>query len=891
MLNEAIVPPCAITSNAVFIRNNLFDLASTLKEVLSKKERSLRTIIIIPSNPIKDFLTQYLTDTSEGFFGVRFLTLAQGIDYFIKTSYSDTYLFPTITDLSLYIESLLINPPEKLLPLISYLGNDRNKITALSQELAPIFLYYGIYGGTALDAWEKNDGWQQVLWHEVVKIWSFPCHVFKNNPAPRISNNIIFFNIPHIPEIYKSFLEKLSENSQVTYFHKRCTSENQISTLQYHEASSPLREIEILMENLKLALQDGSVNPEDITVMASDLNLYFPHIQFVFEQESSSLGYSISGLSALPHNHYLKTVDLFFQLTQSRFERESVIDLLFSSPISKKQNFTSVEFSLLHQIIDDMNIEWGFDQEMKREILEVEAISERGSWKFAFEKILESLAFSSSIEISKFETLGNLLFFLETLFTDLRSLGKKEDTLSNWITLLDELLNKYFPDTSELDFILKEIHSLNNLASVLNSQFLFPSIHSLIKKILAKKTFEKSYSKKPIIQFVNLSEAASLDREVIFLLGLCEDSFPRKRVACSLNELKGLPGSNHQPENSENDRLYFQESLMSAKKALIISYVGLSEKDGKPLAPSLCVQELLRNYTSNPIIKHPNIAFYPKTNKTLSFSIIALPDPPIAIDIRHLIEVAKHPIRYYCNRVLGVYLDKAPEKDSREFFLSYLDKSIAVDAFQKKDNEEFLAMWETKNILPTALFREQAKIELLNELKEVHLGLKTFSISQNEFFSIHFDTACKEPQFLDDARYIHPAIQITLEDGRKFTLTGKLPSLSKQGIYIHKEYSVAELWKHLPHLCILGAITSPAPPNLLFGKDLTTKSSNFPLTSLIEYYLEASNSPSPLLPEQIDKLLKKKLFSPTTFFDDPYLTFLAPDLTKNGDPYLTLLET
>ena len=945
MLNEAIVSSPSITSNAVFISNNLLALAHILKEVLSQKEKSLRTIVIIPSNPIKNFLTQALTDSSGAFFGVRFLTLAQAIEHFLKLSYSNTFTFPPFSNLSLHIESLLLNPTEKLLPLLSYLGNDRKKISSLSRELSHVFLHYGVYGSKALDVWEKTDGWQQTLWHEVLKTWDFPCEILKEKPAPKIPTNLILFNLPHIPSLYKNFIEGLSSHFQTSYFLRipsnlpfdnnplldnfgsliqsnylwlseketyelfippietstlsiiqsdifaaaPCRKVDPDSSLQVHEASSPLREIEILLENLKIVIKDGSLLPEDIIVLASDLDRYFPHIQFIFEQESCPLGYSISDLSSLPHNHFLKTVDLFFSLVESRFEKEAIIELLFSEPIAKRQNFGAVEFSLLHQIIEDMNIEWGFDQEMKQEILETEALSERGSWKFAFDQLLISLAFRGSIEISKFETLGNLLSFLVALFTDLRSLKKREETLSNWIVILDDLLRKYFLDDDELDFILKEIHSFGPLAKKIDSPFLFSSIHSLLIEILSKKSFERYYTKKPVIQFANLSEGSSLETKIIFILGLDEDSFPRKRVVRSLNQLKGDPGCDHLPENSEKDRFFFLESILSAKEKLIISYIGLSEKDGKPLAPSLCVSELLHNFTSSPIKKHPNIAFYPKPREKVSFAIISLPETPLTIDIRHLIELVKHPIRFYCNRVLGVYLDKATEKDSREFFLSYLDRAVATDPYQKQSNEELFEMWEKKNLLPTALFQESAKIELLSELKEVHLGLKNFSLSKHDFFSIHFDPSCKEPSFLDSNRYIHPAIHSTTTDGRPFTLIGKLPALSKEGIYIHKNYSISELWKHLPHLSILSTINSPVPATLLFGKDSTTKTSPFPLPSLIEYYLQASTSPSPLLPDQIDKLLKKKLFSPTSFFDDPYLTFLPPDLTKDWDHWLELL--
>ena len=115
MINETLIQPPSITSSDIYIKNNLLDLASVLNDVLSRKGGPLRTIIIVPNDKTVDFLTQYLTDSSGAFFGARFLTLEQAIQYFIKISYSETFSFPSIADLSLHIESLIINPQEKLL--------------------------------------------------------------------------------------------------------------------------------------------------------------------------------------------------------------------------------------------------------------------------------------------------------------------------------------------------------------------------------------------------------------------------------------------------------------------------------------------------------------------------------------------------------------------------------------------------------------------------------------------------------------------------------------------------------------------------------------------------------------------------------------------------------
>jgi len=979
MLKKTIVPASNITSNTVFISNHLLALATVLKEVIYEKETSLRTIILVPSNHTKNFFSQHLTDSSEAFFGARFLSLAQGIEHFIKLSYPSSFSFPSFSSLSLHIESLLLNPTDDLYPLLSYLKNDKKKISSLSSELSHIFLYYGVYGGKALEAWEKKEGFQQTLWHKVKKIWDFPCHILQKPPEPKFPLHVIIFNIPHIPTLYKNFLDALSINWPITYFFKSPTpnywgdliSDKAIAradlsfqsesiseseresfeslatdtnsllanfgslskkmflwlsekesheffippknetalakiqkdifslspteklvpddSLQIHEASSRMREIEILVENLTKILKNGSLLPEEIVVFSKDLDLYFPFIQFIFEQDSCPLGYFISDLSALKTNPILKTVERFFSLVDSRFDVETIEDLLFSEPILKKQKFSSSELSLFHTLVEEMNIQWGFNHEMKKEVLEIEGVSERGSWKFAFEEMLQSLAYSSSMEISKFELLGNLIIFLETLFSDILSLKKTEASLSDWILILDTLLNKYFDESEEITFVLAEIHSFATLAKNIDSIFPFSSIHEVLKEIFAKKTFDRFYSQKPVIQFSNLSEVVNIDAKVIFILGLDEDSFPGKKVVRSLNELKGRIGSDHLPENAEKDRFYLLEALLLAKEKVILSYTGLSEKDGKPLEPSLCVQEICSNFNTNPIQKHPSLFFYPKQKKEPLSSPPQIDEPSLEIDIRHLIELMKHPVRFYCNRVLGIFLEKPIKQESREFFLSYLDRSLAKEAFFKQSKEDLFDIWERKNLLPTALFKECAKLELLEELEEIHRGFKNFDLNKDCFFSIYFDPACKQATFLDPSRFIHPSIQVTLENGKTFSLFGKLPSLSKKGIYLHKEFSISEFWKHIPHLAILNAIKSPANPFLLFGKDFVTKTSSIKLSSLVEYYLQAVEAPSPLLPDQIEKLLKKKLYSPTSFFDDPYLTFLAPDLSKNWDQWLNFI--
>jgi exodeoxyribonuclease V gamma subunit len=674
------------------------------------------------------------------------------------------------------------------------------------------------------------------------------------------------------------------------------------SSLQIHEAASYLREIEILHENLITILNTGTIQVDDILVMSTDIARYFPYIQFVFENKQSPLGYAISGLSSLQTNLHLKCMETFFSLAESRFDRNLIEDLITSFPIAKKQKFGNEEISLFKEISDEMNIEWGFDEEMKKEILEIEDISERGSWKYAFEEILKSIAYSNSIDMSKLETLGNLIHFLENLFIDLRSLKKREETLSNWIIILDTLLTTYFIESEELSYVLRQIQTFSTLAQKIEVKFSFQSIHKVLKDVFMKKSFDRVFSTKPVIQFSSLEEGSGVSKKVICLLGLDEDSFPRKKTVRSLNELKGKEGVDPQVENSEKDRFHFLEAIVSSKEKLIISYTGLSATDGKPLAPSLCLGEIIHPFIENPVIKHPNFDFVSDSeNKKHAFEEpikdaeelnlnTTKKSEIIEIPIRHLTELTKHPIRYFCNRILGIYLEKDEDKESREFFLSYMDKAIEREMILKENEDEIFERLEKKNLLPTALFKESAKIELLEELREVHLGLKTFDLSKEDFFTIYYDSACKEPSMLSDTKFLHPAIEIRLEDDRIFRFVGKIQNVTKNGIYTHKESSIREIWKHLAEITILNYSTLGVKPHLLFGVDLATKTISYPMELLLEYYLEASIYPSTLLPDQIERLLKKKAYSTSSYFEDPYLTYLPFDTSRSWERYIQPFE-
>lgn len=908
-------------SNQVFMSNRLDCLANTLIDQFLET-KSLRTVIIIPSNTVKEFLLQHFNARLGYFAGSRFLTLPKALEYFAKLTHKTDINHPDHLSLMLHIESEIrkCRDPE----LLDYLQNDEEKIYSLAEEMSHVFLHYGVYGHNALKEWEKQGGWQQEIWRHISLFWDFPFELLSAKRPPQIPHVVHLFNLVHIPLLYSSLLHHLSRFwPTFTYFRsptplywgdllsekriaqspelksydletnphlsnlgmlgKRLYSslaekefeENYIpwprdsalnclkqdifdltclehpydQTVEIHSSPTKMREVEILLSNLE---KSGC---EDVLVFAPNISDYFPHIQFVFEREECPFGYLVTDLAPETPN----VLESFFSLAESRFEPKLILAFL-SSPQCKMKE----DLSLLHKITE--RVQWGYNQEMRQEVLECPGVSDVGTWDACFRSLLQSLAHTSSpIELSKAENLGNLIALLEGLYTDLVSLNKKKACLDEWQRTIEGLLEKYFFYSDEIKSFLTKLHPLTKI----EGEFSYQSILRIIREILSSQKETRALLSKPTIRFASLKEGAICDADIICLLGIDEESFPRKNTFRSLNQLKYAKGADIQPENSEKDRYLLLEAMLSARKRLLFSYVNISPKDGKGVEVSLLLQKLcaVQTHSAFDVPKSSTPAakkeFAPETLSTISFSSLS--------------KLARDPIAFYCNETLGIYLDQ--KKEESEFILSYQEKARLRNEALFKGVDEIV---ENTNVL----YRDTAKQELAEEVDELRGNLNTLDLRAADFYSLRFDLSCHKPTQLADGSIVYPPIKI---DG--LLIHGELSRLTPKGLFIFGKNTFAERWKYLPHLLIMKEMGLPL--TLLFGKDATQQSfslSKEALSSYVDYYREARSVVSPLLPDLAEKMHKgKKMSEPTSYFDNPYLDFLKPDLSERWETHFSVL--
>src|ERR1700722_10137711 len=151
-----------------------------------------RRFVIVPSLTIKRFLLMHYAEDADLRIaaGVEIYTLSQAIRELFD---QPGRRIPSLLELSFEIEAqvselLKCEPSNPVLTqLFAYVseegGKQRERIGALSEEVALLFLRYGRQESVFLEAWLKEEGWQQLLWKRIFtpdSVWMPLCNAVES---------------------------------------------------------------------------------------------------------------------------------------------------------------------------------------------------------------------------------------------------------------------------------------------------------------------------------------------------------------------------------------------------------------------------------------------------------------------------------------------------------------------------------------------------------------------------------------------------------------------------------------------------------------------------------------------------------------------------------------
>lgn len=386
----------------------------------------------------------------------------------------------------------------------------------------------------------------------------------------------------------------------------------------FHIAHSPLREVEVLHDQLLAAFNaDPQLRPRDIMVMVPDINDYAAHIQAVFGlHEPGSkrhIPFTISDQGRRHREPVLIALETLLSLPRSRFAVSEVLSLLEVPALRERFALEEDELPLLRDWVETANIRWGLHSG-HRASLDLPAHLQRNTWQAGLRSMLLGYAMGDDgpwQDIEPFGEVGGLqaaaVGRLHDFIQQLEVLWKQlqqDQSPAQWKALFADMLDDFFADAEGRDLLL-----LNRFREQLSSWYedcIASGLedHSLsldiVREVLLEGLDEGGLNQRFLagkVNFASLMPMRSIPFKRVCLLGMNDGDYPRSRPPVDFD----LMASDYRPgdrSRREDDRYLFLEALLSARTQLYISWVGRSIKDDSERPPSVLVAQL-RDYLNS----------------------------------------------------------------------------------------------------------------------------------------------------------------------------------------------------------------------------------------------------------------------------------------------------
>jgi exodeoxyribonuclease V gamma subunit len=383
------------------------------------------------------------------------------------------------------------------------------------------------------------------------------------------------------------------------------------TSVQVHSCHSPMREIEVLHDNL-LAMfeEDSDLMPKDIIVMTPDIEKYAPYIHAVFDSQTDKslrIPYSVADQSPRTESRMIEGFLALFDINDGRFGAVQVLSLLEYPGMKERFDLAESDIELIERWVTDTQIRWGIDADSRLDA-GLSGFTEN-TWQSGLQRLILGYAMPGlqhhmfngilpydNIEGGDAQTLGNFLSFIERLISWSKKLAQPQ-TLRSWQMTLAALVDRFFKLDENQERQLQVLRNfLDNLADIENKADFHDDVQpAVIKSYLKSRLDQNRYGSGFLtggITFCAMLPMRSIPFKIICLIGMGNDAYPRDFQPLNFDLIARHPQPGDRSRRND-DKYLFLESILSARQTLYISYVGQSIQDNSILPPSVLVSELL----------------------------------------------------------------------------------------------------------------------------------------------------------------------------------------------------------------------------------------------------------------------------------------------------------
>jgi exodeoxyribonuclease V gamma subunit len=393
------------------------------------------------------------------------------------------------------------------------------------------------------------------------------------------------------------------------------------TSLRFHVAHSPQREVEILHDQLLAMFQSAAehgepLSPRDVIVMVPDIQTYAPHVQAVFGRLSPDdprhLPFSVADQPARGAVPLMVALEHLLSLPESRFAVSDLLDLLDVPALRARFDIEDNGLPTLRRWIEGAGIRWGLDRGQKQS-LELPGI-EQNTWRFGLRRMLLGYAVGEGDTwhgIAPYGEVGGLdaalvgpLILLMDQLEQWWARMREPATPDQWHERLQQLLLDFFDadDPADSDRLTRLNDALDEWKQACaEAGFDLPLPLNIVREHWLSSMDESRLSQRFMggaVSFCTLMPMRAIPFRVVCLLGMNDGDYPRRQAPADF-DLMAQPGHARPGDRSrrEDDRYLFLEALASARDALYVSWVGRNVRDNSVLPPSVLVGQL-RDYVA-----------------------------------------------------------------------------------------------------------------------------------------------------------------------------------------------------------------------------------------------------------------------------------------------------
>ncbi|MGH8273288.1 MAG: exodeoxyribonuclease V subunit gamma [Gammaproteobacteria bacterium] len=380
-------------------------------------------------------------------------------------------------------------------------------------------------------------------------------------------------------------------------------------SIQIHVCHSRRREIEVLHDALLACFEaDPALGPEDILVMAPNIDDYADHISAVFWAApfERRIPWSLADRSVREEHPIPGAMLELLNLPESRLRVSDVIGLLELPSVARRYGLDTLALADLRRWIEAAGIRWGIDG-AHRAALGLPA-QDGFTWHFGLDRLLagyalapgedatwEDIAPWGGFEGQTARPLGALCAFLDQLSEWRESLATPRP-LTDWAATMHEVLALFDPDADEVAAMGMVRQAVNDLADQAERAEFTGNVPRRVARAALAARLAVPRHPRPFLSgrvtFCALAPMRSIPAKIVWLLGMSEQDFPRRGRPPGFDLIAEHSKRGDRARRTE-DRALFLEALSAARESFQLSYVGRSERDDGELPPSVVVAELL----------------------------------------------------------------------------------------------------------------------------------------------------------------------------------------------------------------------------------------------------------------------------------------------------------